>query len=672
MSLLGRWWLRWALAQACVLAWAMPSTQASLGQAVQQVAWDPKGGEAALDSLLAGVMAPDMRLEALIAKGRAQMALGELDGAARTANLAIQVAGQAKHAGRRVEAEYLQYAVAASRGDYNPVLEPSTRLFERAKRLGLKSQMADLADLLGRIYNSKGQVAPAIEHHKEALRLAEELGDQRIRLRALKNLANLYLTSRYVDKSMECIAQGVSLARKAGDTEMLVALLNIKANCLDSKKLYQEELQVLVEVQEMARRTGLKPALAMALGNKADLCLSLKRYGQALANAEQALATSKSQDLVQALELQVTRAQALGHLGRSDEAVEIMRAVLRECKTKGLLLDEAQTWEALTDTLANAGRYREALAAHRSFKKISDEVLHKENQNAVAGFREQFEAEKRDREIAALIVENALMVGRKRAERALFTLGALSLAVIAGLLFWRHRAEARNNRRLRELNARLEGLSLTDALTGLRNRRYFLTRIEEESAHALRLAHSGDPHRLGMLMMDLDHFKKLNDTEGHAAGDALLKTLAKRLQDALRKEDVVVRWGGEEFLMLSRDVTPGGLREVAQRVVDVVHSEPFPLLHGHATTVTCSIGYCCFPLDDWMDWGQAFRIADAAMYLAKIQGRDRAIGVRAGEAWLGPEGLQMVLDDLVGAMEKGLICLEEASTEKSVCNSGQG
>lgn len=659
MCFLGNALKRWVAPLFCVVALAAhaepPSAEARLAQALNRVESDPRGGQAGLEEFLAGPTPPEMRLDALVAKGRAQLSLGELDQASGTADRAMQLAGQVKDEARRLDAEQLLYCVWTFHGEYKRALLPTTRAFERAQRLGLKLQMARLANLLGAIHNFMGEIAPAVDFYLKGLRLSEESGAQGMRLQILQNLGNLYLLNRNEDKALECIQQALPIARQAGNAERLADLLITLATCLERKGMIQEEIAALEEARTLAHRAGLKRVETIAMGNMADLYLGLKRYEQALLLSEQALAVCReTMDLNLGLTLRVTRAQALSHMGRASEAIVIMRGALKAFQARGNALEAMQVQEILANTLEAAGRYREALAVLRSFKEASDAILQKESQSAVAHFQEQFEAEKRNREITSLKAENDLARGRKRAERAFTALGGFSLVVIAGLLYWRHRAMKRSNLQLHKLNARLEELSLTDTLTGLRNRRYLLSRIEEETSHARRQVNTGHSSRLGMMMVDLDHFKLLNDTEGHAAGDALLQMVAERLQELLRRTDILVRWGGEEFMVLSRDVTPDGLSELAQRLVEIIRSEPFTL-DGKAFPITCSLGYCCFPLNDWMNWQQTLQIVDAALYQAKDQGRDRAIGVCAGATGLASYDLQEVLDDLPGAVEKGLI-----------------
>jgi diguanylate cyclase (GGDEF)-like protein len=203
-----------------------------------------------------------------------------------------------------------------------------------------------------------------------------------------------------------------------------------------------------------------------------------------------------------------------------------------------------------------------------------------------------------------------------------------------------------------ERTAELRELSLTDALTGLRNRRYLELRLDDDLRLCLRRFETPDTDGPGpdadllLMLLDLDHFKRINDVHGHAAGDAVLVQLAERLRGVFRETDSLVRWGGEEVLALARETDRQDAAELAARVCAAVRDQPFEIGPGETVHVTVSIGFCAFPLDPrhprlW-DWRACLALADSALYAAKAQGRDgyvgaiRANGLSPREA---PDGL---------------------------------
>lgn len=192
-------------------------------------------------------------------------------------------------------------------------------------------------------------------------------------------------------------------------------------------------------------------------------------------------------------------------------------------------------------------------------------------------------------------------------------------------------------RKLGEVNGELREMSLTDPLTTLRNRRFFASAVEHD-VHLLRRTHSQPPgapddrnRDMVVYLVDLDHFKNVNDTHGHAAGDAVLKDVALRLIRSVRQSDMVIRWGGEEFLIVARHSDRRDGTVVADRVLKNVGAQLFQLPSGEAIRVTCSVGWAPFP---WRASGpgdlsldQVVELADRALYYAKGHGRNLGIGL---------------------------------------------
>ncbi len=132
---------------------------------------------------------------------------------------------------------------------------------------------------------------------------------------------------------------------------------------------------------------------------------------------------------------------------------------------------------------------------------------------------------------------------------------------------------------------RLKHFGLTDALTGVHNRRYFEQRLYDEVARVQRYGEG-----LSCLFLDIDHFKKINDTHGHQAGDLALQQVAQRIRGQLRSCDVLVRYGGEEFAALLTDTPEAGARATAERIRAAIAAQPFPLPDGSSIPITLSVG----------------------------------------------------------------------------------
>ena len=167
---------------------------------------------------------------------------------------------------------------------------------------------------------------------------------------------------------------------------------------------------------------------------------------------------------------------------------------------------------------------------------------------------------------------------------------------------------------LRTRNAELDRVSRIDMLTNIYNRRH----LDEHLRSVISAARRHD-RTIGVLIVDIDHFKNVNDEHGHLAGDAVLREVASRLAQAMRTEDALGRWGGEEFLAVLTDTPPEGVRVMAERLRQVIAAAPFTLDDGSQIRVTVSVGHASGTEDAEV----LVHRADDALYVAKAEGRNR-------------------------------------------------
>ena len=215
--------------------------------------------------------------------------------------------------------------------------------------------------------------------------------------------------------------------------------------------------------------------------------------------------------------------------------------------------------------------------------------------------------------------------------RLLFVL--VLLLTFWGLYRWRLLALAKTKRQLEQLvaertqelhvaNEKLQQMSMQDALTGLYNRHYLDVNIQQILSRANRHA---DP--LIWALLDLDHFKRINDTFGHHTGDNILMVVADILRQNSRGSDHIIRWGGEEFLLVLEHNVEASM--TLQRIFDAIAKYPWQRDMGLSQPLTCSIG-AVTQMTDW-NWQHSLRLADQALYLVKEHGRQGYLLLRAAD-----------------------------------------
>jgi diguanylate cyclase (GGDEF)-like protein len=268
--------------------------------------------------------------------------------------------------------------------------------------------------------------------------------------------------------------------------------------------------------------------------------------------------------------------------------------------------------------------------------------------------------------------------------RGILALGAaVLLALIWVGLRGRTRRLRRRNEELEELvrqrtealelsNLALEAISMTDPLTGLGNRRRLEQALPQELSRAQRrhrellegkLLQLPPDAKLAIVMLDIDRFKSVNDTYGHAAGDAVLAQVAERLRAVCRGTDLPVRWGGEEFLVVGHVADLDGACAFTERLARELREQPFLLPDGKQLLLTASLGFALFPFiatdPEAVEWDEAVAMADRCLYAAKSSGRDRWVGTAAVDG-ASAEDTGRFRWDPEGAVESGAVLLRAA------------
>jgi diguanylate cyclase (GGDEF)-like protein len=232
------------------------------------------------------------------------------------------------------------------------------------------------------------------------------------------------------------------------------------------------------------------------------------------------------------------------------------------------------------------------------------------------------------------------------------------------------------NNQLEKVNTQLEEISLTDQLTGLRNRHFLVHNLQNDinlilrqytNIKSLNITERRNGSDLIFFLIDLDHFKQVNDVYGHSAGDAVLIQIKEILASVFRETDYLVRWGGEEFLVIARFTDRNNASVLAERLRDGVEQHSFDIGQGNAISKTCSIGYASYPFlleqPECLDWERVVDIADHCLYAAKKSNRN---------TWVGLSNIDCSEKDLfsnITEKTEHLIDIKQLSVESSITNT---
>lgn len=265
------------------------------------------------------------------------------------------------------------------------------------------------------------------------------------------------------------------------------------------------------------------------------------------------------------------------------------------------------------------------LAGLRALKSLFFERLEPQlrGRGSSAASKTELVRLQRESELKSVVLKQQEDLQRERDEASaqrqnFFVALSILLLVVAFLIA----SQLRQKKRLAE---QFEQLSVRDPLTRLGNRRFLEQQIERELAYVVRARRTDPSVSLGIFLFDVDHFKKINDSYGHQAGDQILVELARRVSVATRDSDLLVRWGGEEFVFVARVDSRERIRQLARRIVRTVNSLPFEIEGHPPVSVTCTVGAVEFPFVDTDNvevWTRLISLADAALYHGKSLGRN--------------------------------------------------
>ncbi|WP_322405248.1 tetratricopeptide repeat-containing diguanylate cyclase [Massilia luteola] len=484
----------------------------------------------------------------------------------------------------------------------------------------------------GQSFQEEGNYPAALAKLHAAVGMARQIGTDTAPLAsALHALVQLYLNLGELDKGWEVQRESLAVARKMASPGYVATALGDEYALAVEQNAFERARHALFEELGLERSMGARQMGATTLVNLSDCYLKEGRFREAEAYAAQALDAAvdvrSNNDIATA---RVNLGQALLGQGRLAEGKRQFEAGLATYERQG---DKPELLAVLREygrALEHAGDYKGAVDAYDRERGLSGEIFAGERQKAVMELQQKYDAEKKQRRIDALRQENraarAELDNRRWQQRVWWLLAvACALAtVVVGLLY---RKVRRANTALEEKNLQLKRQGALDPLTLLYNRRHF----QEFMARAGNERRTGVDATAGALfLLDVDHFKDVNDTLGHAAGDAVLKTVAHDLRAALRDTDMIVRWGGEEFLAFVPAVAHDDLDEVALRILHGISAQAVEYRNG-SVPVSVSVGYAPFPLalgGTALTWEQVVNLADMAMLLAKSHGRNRAYGVR--------------------------------------------
>jgi diguanylate cyclase (GGDEF)-like protein len=440
---------------------------------------------------------------------------------------------------------------------------------------------------LGWAYYYSGDYPAALEFGLKSIKLAREIEHQERIAWCLDLVASTYKEPMQV---IEMYSEAFDIFEKLGIIEGQSRILNNWAYSLKESKEYERALELAQKGLALAKQAKLKGDVINISATIGEILTDMGKYSEAQEKLNDAtsLFDEYGRD-ISSVYILVDLGQVHLEQNNMDQAERVLYSALEVAEEMEMRNEQSRCHLYLSEVFERRGNFEKALEYYKKFQSL----------------RESISGEGALKQLAALRVSHQIETAQRDAE-------------IHRLQKEKLQIELDEHKRI---HAILEDLATRDPLTNLFNRRHFLTLAEQEWKRALRYKRP-----LCALMMDIDHFKQINDQHGHAAGDKALTTVANVIRSTLRATEVAGRYGGDEFVVLLPETTPENGLLVAKRICQTITEYTISSDEG-VIELTSSIGVASLTRESYMatrSLSELLSHADKALYNAKNAGRGQA------------------------------------------------
>lgn len=516
--------------------------------------------------------------------------------------------------------------------------------------------------VLGNVFKQDSQFSRALEHFILALdAVAETDNDATVRRRTALNvaMAQVYAELKNWPQAQEQAKTTLDDAIKYGFKTFIIDMYILQGYIAGYQKQFEDAIQINKLGAAYAKEQGNEHAVLTFENNLASSYVELERYDAAKAIFMQALeraARLKDEYSVELIKFNLAYIQVVQ--GDHQVGLAQMKAGMKYFSEKDSKAQFEPNYEWLAKAYAAADMYKEQAETLLEQMALQEEIRANERETRLNELQNRYDTKAKAQQITILEQENNLkaqLLENQHLQQKLTMLFVLVMLFGAVLLFQLYRRVRQSNRKLYETNKQLAYQSQRDPLTGLYNRRALQQHMQLRALK--RRAQDEKLPLSGLLLLDIDFFKRINDHFGHAAGDAVLIDIAQRLQATCREQDIVVRWGGEEMLLVLDNIDLAHVSSFVQRILDVI-GEQAVAFDNQQISLTVSGGFIHLPFagisEAELDWEKVLQIADMALYLSKTNGRNQVCMLEGLNARFSDVESQLY-SDLAGAIRAGQV-----------------
>lgn len=521
----------------------------------------------------------------------------------------------------QAEASFLQAVEWVDKRKYDEAAALLDEVEADARELGYVSLLARTIKWQANIDIDHSEYKKALTRYQQAYDLFIDCGDTLQVAQVLSNMSTLYIRMEEWPKADLYIQQAIEIYRKHNFSNPFAeAILYINVSVIDKYlNRPQERIKHIKKAMVLASKTRSFRVKLTALMNLSAVYLDANRPQKALENAMACLKLAEKVGEPRGVAYcNESLGEAYFKLGELEAALKHTSFARDNYQKLGDRKRYIYISNLIADIFEEAGDYKEALKYYKTYANDDKEYLFDVRRKELFDLQERFDAKVKEQEITLLKTENELnsaRIAEQKARENSLRVGVLFILFVLYLLYRRYKDVRRDNEVLEQSNAELTTQSIQDPLTKLHNRRYLQQWLKSAPKHFKQ------PTSL-LALLDIDHFKAINDKLGHDVGDQVLIILAQRLKETICCDDLVVRWGGEEFLLIINTCKTEA-ESVLEHLRLLVSDSKFTT-NGGEITVTVSIGAAVSETPEALqeNWESMLQAADKALYNVKSAGRN--------------------------------------------------
>lgn len=481
-------------------------------------------------------------------------------------------------------------------------------------------------NVAGRVLANAQQHEQALEHFLRAQQaiIAEE-GRQNVRRRQFLNMhiGRLYATIEDFESALQIVRSAIEEGLRTQVHHRLPDLYLVQGYVLGYLASRTEAIDSYRQALHWAEQLQDVRIQIIARNNIASELINVENFTAAQALLFEARDIARGEQWARELQfIEFNLANIDVKLGDYDSGIARMLEIRDTVVSQGNARDEAELLYYLAQAYQEAGLHQQQAETLLELHEMRQRIFRSDREQLMVEMQARYEAHDQAQQITLLQQENQLREQQLRNTqlvRGISVLMVLVLALVLAVITIGYRASRKTNQQLNEANRKLHQQALLDPLTGLGNRRHFQNLMRERSRQA-----AATPSVL--MLLDLDHFKQINDTLGHGAGDQVLREVAQRLTQVCGESAHIIRWGGEEFLVYAPCNDSTAAAALTEDVLIALNQAPVESGH-EKIIVQGTIGTVMLPIaglaESQIDWEKALQLADNLLYVGKLHGRNQ-------------------------------------------------